>query len=204
MVSIARGRRAPEEGPEWGCFIRRAREESESHVKTFFYLTLHNLPPRAAKDVMSGLESQALLLMGDFKAEEIANLLWAYARLGFTPNTGGLVAGLERRATQVVDDFQPQGIAMTILAYATLGIQPGAGLVAGLERRAVAVVGDFKPQEIANTLWGYARLGIQPELQVTLPLGKCQIPRHTFKFAPSRNRLVRRSLSREDSKLCLP
>ena len=60
---------------------------------------------------------------GTFKAQEVANTLWAYARMGREHGVG-LRRSLEERILQVVADFMSQDIADTKLAYS----QMGAGL----------------------------------------------------------------------------
>jgi len=127
--------------------------------------TLHTLaktrrrPPYA--DMLRALEAQALVVRGDFNAQNIANTLWAFATLGFRPSKA-LLVGLTEQTVAVQGDFKAQEISNTLWAFATLGLQPSEELMAGTMKQAVAVQGDFNPQNIANTLWAFATLGLQP------------------------------------------
>jgi hypothetical protein len=75
---------------------------------------------------MRVLEGQADALAGTFKALDVANTLWAYAKMGREPGAG-LMRGLEGRAEALWDTFNAQIVANTLWAYATMGREPGAG-----------------------------------------------------------------------------
>ena len=107
------------------------------------------------------LDGRAEALAGTFKAQDVANTLWAYATMGREPGAG-MMRALEGRAEALAGSFIAQGVANTLWAYATMGREPGTGLLRALEGRAEAVAGTFKAQEVANTLWAYATMGREP------------------------------------------
>jgi hypothetical protein len=104
--------------------------------------------------VLEALEQRAEALGGTFKAQNVANTLWAYATMGQEPGAG-VMRGREGRAEAVAGTFNAQNVANTLWAYATMGREPGAGMMRGLEGRAEALGGTFNSQGVANTLWAY-------------------------------------------------
>jgi hypothetical protein len=104
------------------------------------------------KGVRRLLEGRAEALAGTFKAQEVANILWAYATMGREPGKG-LMTELEGRLEALAGTFIAQEVANTLWAYATMGQEPGKGLMRLLEGRAEALAGTFKAHDVANTLW---------------------------------------------------
>ncbi|WP_422491352.1 DUF1601 domain-containing protein, partial [Endozoicomonas sp. ALE010] len=105
----------------------------------------------------------------DIGAQEIANLLWAMAKLvdngqKRTPEFNEAVAVLMPHVNTQKKQFIPQGIANLLWAMAKLvdnEQQQTQGLkeaVAALLPHVNAQKADFKPQEIANLLWAMAKL----------------------------------------------
>ena len=113
------------------------------------------------------MESHSASCSANFKPKDIANTLWAYAKLGASIGVE-LMSGLEAQAISRVGDFRPQEVSQTLWAYANLGLSVGQELLKGLEVRAASLVGDFKPQEVASILWAYAVMNICPSSGVLL------------------------------------
>jgi len=103
------------------------------------------------------LSDQVPRVVDDFKPQELANTVWAWATMRHQPSDKVLIA-LERRVLACVDDFDPQNLANTVWAWATMRHQPSADALAALERRMLACVDDFNPQELTNTSWAVAML----------------------------------------------
>jgi hypothetical protein len=61
------------------------------------------------------LEGRAEALAGTFKAQEVANTLWAYATMGREPGAG-VMRGLEGRAEALAGTFNAQNVANTLWA----------------------------------------------------------------------------------------
>ena len=83
------------------------------------------------------MATAAQLCMGDFKSQELTNIVWAFAtvssgRFRFSP---GQVAKVETMGPLDMQLF-------TVLAKA-----------------ANRWIGDFKAQELANTAWAFAKVG---------------------------------------------
>jgi len=129
---------------------------------------------------MSELEGRAEALAGTFKAQEVANTLWAYATMGQEPGAG-LMRGLEGRAEALAGTFNAQDVANTLWAYARMGREPGAGLRYSLEERILQVLADFTSQGGFNTRWAYSHLGFFLPAEVE----SCFAARHNAHVASS-------------------
>jgi very-short-patch-repair endonuclease/precorrin-6B methylase 2 len=107
------------------------------------------------------MSSEAVAKAKDFNPQNIANLLWALATSGVSPNAA-LVQAMSSEAVAKAKAFNPQDIANLLWALATLGVSPSAALVQAMSSEAVAKAKAFKPQEIANLLWALATSGVSP------------------------------------------
>ena len=65
--------------------------------------------------MMKELEGRAESLAGTFKAQGVANTLWAYATMGREPGAG-VMRGLEGRAESLAGTFNAQHVANTLWA----------------------------------------------------------------------------------------
>ncbi|MBO9484649.1 RAP domain-containing protein, partial [Salinisphaera sp. G21_0] len=125
----------------------------------------------------------------DIGTQEIANLLWAMAKLvnngqERTPELKEAVAALLSNVNAQKDQFIPQHIANLLWAMAKL-VDNGQERTAELKEAVAALLphvniqkAHFKPQEIANLLWAMAKLvdngqdqtpGLQEALAALLP-----------------------------------
>uniref|UniRef100_UPI0013D6949F RAP domain-containing protein n=1 Tax=Endozoicomonas acroporae TaxID=1701104 RepID=UPI0013D6949F len=105
----------------------------------------------------------------DFNPQEIANLLWAMAKLvdngqEQTPELNEAVAALLPHVSAQKANFTPQGIANLLWAMAKL-VDNGQKRTLGLNEAVASLLPDvnaqkanFNPQEIANLLWATAKL----------------------------------------------
>ena len=96
----------------------------------------------------------------EFKSQEVANILWAFATLGIQKEA--LFDELTTRALQISGSFNSQEIANILGTFATLGINNEA-LFNKLAERALQISGSFNSQDVSNTLWAFATLDIQNE-----------------------------------------
>ncbi len=71
---------------------------------------------RGGLDVGAGGAVEAVARV--FKAQEVANTLWAYATMGWEPGAG-LMRDLEGRAEALAGTFNTQDVANTLWEYAT-------------------------------------------------------------------------------------
>jgi hypothetical protein len=92
---------------------------------------------------------RAEALAGTFKAQEVANTVWAYATMGRGPGTG-LMRALEGLAEALAGTLKAQEVANTLWAYALKG------------RRGRTTWSD----NVANTLWAYATMGRRGGMQL--------------------------------------
>ncbi|CAO5678823.1 MAG: hypothetical protein NEHIOOID_00987 [Holosporales bacterium] len=90
-----------------------------------------------------------------FNAQNIANSLWAFAKLEKSSVPDVLLQAITESN---IADFSPQNIANCIWAFAKLGVQAPSAL---LQAITVDNVRDFNAQGIANCLWAFAKFGRQ-------------------------------------------
>ena len=107
------------------------------------------------------LESLTAIILDkipECKPQQLANIAWAFATLGY--ENKALFESLGAEAVRKIRDFNPQDIANTAWAFATLGYENKA-LFESLGVEAVRKIRDFNPQNIANTAWAFATLGYE-------------------------------------------
>ncbi|DBA96718.1 TPA: hypothetical protein ACH3X1_015560 [Trebouxia sp. C0004] len=96
-----------------------------------------------------------------FSARNIANTLWALAKMMHNPGDAFLNSlGVE--AGKKVTDFNAQNHANTVWAFATLGHNPGTDVLRVMAKDAEGKVGKFTAQNMSNTLLAYAKLEHHP------------------------------------------
>jgi very-short-patch-repair endonuclease len=98
----------------------------------------------------------------DFEPQTIANLMWAFATAGVSPDAA-LVQAMSSAAVSKSKDFKPQEIANLMWASATSGVSPDAALIQAMSSAAVSKSKDFNPQNIANLMWAFATSGVSPD-----------------------------------------
>jgi hypothetical protein len=116
---------------------------------------------KPAAGLLEAMQRQAMATAGDFKPQNVANVVWALATMGVKP-AAGLLEAMQRQAMATAGDFNPHNVANLAWALATMGVKPAAGLLEAMQGRARATAGDFKPQEVANLLWALATMGVTP------------------------------------------
>jgi hypothetical protein len=129
---------------------------------------------------MRVLEGRAEAMAGTFNSQNVANALWAYAKMGWKPGAGRMRV-LEGRAEAVAGTFDAQNVAHALWAYATMRREPGAGLMRVLEERTQVIAGTFDAQQVANTLRAYATMGRKPGAKLMRVLeGRAEAMAGTF------------------------
>ena len=121
-------------------------------------------PTAAQRQLADALGAAAVpvALARRFRPQEIANSVWAVARLGqCAPD---LLAALADGAAAQVQDFTAQGLSNAVWGMATLG-SVHAGLMAAVAGAVRQRVAEFNAQEVSNTLWAFAKL--EPKLRGT-------------------------------------
>ncbi len=68
---------------------------------------------RPQERLFSVVEQRAEAIAGEFKPQEVANTLWAYAPMGRNPGER-LMRLLEKRAEAISGEFKPQGVLNTL------------------------------------------------------------------------------------------
>jgi hypothetical protein len=98
--------------------------------------------------------------LGTFNSQELANTLWALAKLDRRPGAT-LQRLLDDAVCWQVDEFKPQELANTLWAMAKLG--HGDDAVLGVLERAVRRAAErLNANELTQVLWAHAKLGRAP------------------------------------------
>ena len=97
----------------------------------------------------------------DVIIQEIANIMWAYAKLEFDPGQS-LCAAAAHRLLRVVHRATPQNLANLLWAYAKLAQSPGDECMQALTSRLQQQAQNADPQVVANTLWACAEVAWAP------------------------------------------
>ena len=92
--------------------------------------------------------------VGEFNAQDLANMAWALAEVGQLD--AQLFTALARTAERCVGELKTQDLANTAWAFAAAG-QPDAPLFMALTRAAEGRVRDFKEQGSHMILWALSR-----------------------------------------------
>ena len=96
---------------------------------------------------------------GRMNAQEVANSLWAVAKLGGARGTG-LDAVLLGRVQELAAQLEPQHVSNVLWAMATQGAAPPPKLRLALEAQATRLAPRMNAQAVANVLWAYGTLGL--------------------------------------------
>ena len=108
-------------------------------------------------------------MLPHFKAQELANLLWALATMGHYPGPAALDA-LAAAAAGVAGRMKPQELANSCWAWATLRHFPGPRVMDAMLAAAAAALPHFKSQELGNLMWAAARLAYMPASRLAEPV----------------------------------
>jgi hypothetical protein len=126
--------------------------------------TLHIMAKQRYKTkgpLLLALEGRAEAVAGELSAQEVSNVLWAYATMGRMPGER-MMGLLEGRSEAIAGQFSSQHVANLLWAYATMGRKPGERMMGLLEGRSEAIAGQFSSQHVANVLWVYAKMARKP------------------------------------------
>jgi len=142
--------------------------------------------------VNGGLEDQmaegslALLLvsrteevLGRMGGREIANVLYAHARLHTLGRVHGgdrilavLVARASAHAEKGAQDFNAQEVSNVLWALAKMEIGAPAQLLEAMETRALATAALWDPQGVANLFWAFAKMERTPSAALLAAMGR--------------------------------
>ncbi|EKX45921.1 hypothetical protein GUITHDRAFT_163172 [Guillardia theta CCMP2712] len=115
----------------------------------------------------TGQEEEQVPGLQEFKPQEVSNILWSYATVGFSSPTVFKLLAFEilRRGLR---EFVPQDVANSVWAYVTVG-QSTKELLhvveSDAERRGLSA---FKNQELANLIWAFAKADYPMDLLLRL------------------------------------
>ena len=115
-------------------------------------------------DALEVIAENAIKRLDKFKAQELNNLAWGFARLGHrSEKAEKLFAGVAKELVQRTWQFKPQDIGTTLWSLATAGCYDYEAFNAGASRLNTRQIRTFKPQEMSNTVWAIATAGFAPK-----------------------------------------
>jgi len=115
-------------------------------------------------DALEVIAENAVKRLDKFKAQELNNLAWGFARLGHrSEKAEKLFAGVAKELVQRTYQFKPQDIGTTLWSLATAGCYDYEAFNAGASRLNTRQIRSFKPQEMSNTVWAIATAGFAPK-----------------------------------------
>ncbi|KAK9842858.1 hypothetical protein WJX74_003528 [Apatococcus lobatus] len=90
-------------------------------------------------------------------ARNLANIVWAFAKMEYDPGQQLLQEVADELATKAAS-CNPQNVANSVWAFGSLGFHPGDDDLQKLAEAAKDKLNDFVPQNLSNTLLGFAKL----------------------------------------------
>ncbi|KAK9864416.1 hypothetical protein WJX84_005546 [Apatococcus fuscideae] len=108
--------------------------------------------------------SEATKKLNKFNAQNIANLIWAFASLAQSGDKStfiDLFDGAAAAAEKQMGSFSPQNAANTIWAFAKLE-HPVPSLMKAVAGHAEWSIKEYQPQSVANLVWALATLQGEP------------------------------------------
>jgi hypothetical protein len=115
-------------------------------------------------DALEVIAENAIKRLDRFKAQELNNLAWGFARLGHrSEKAERLFVGVAKELVQRTWQFKPQDIGTTLWSLATAGCYDYEAFNAGASRLNIRQIRTFKPQEMSNTVWAIATAGFAPK-----------------------------------------
>ncbi|GIL57480.1 hypothetical protein Vafri_12711 [Volvox africanus] len=111
------------------------------------------------------LERAVAVHLPEFKGRQLANTLWAVAKLGYRPSERWLEVLLMRASAQM-HTFNPQHLANTLYALMLLRYMPPPAWLESFYATAGQRLHGFGPGELSHLCYAAGKLGLQPGLQL--------------------------------------
>ena len=117
---------------------------------------LSNDLEKEQKNIIAAIAAAAVGRIDEFDASGLANMAWAFAKLGFGDQK--LFEAIATAAVKKINEFKPRNLSNLAWAYATLGIS-NQNLFEAVAATALKKINEFNAQNLSNTAWAYATLG---------------------------------------------
>ncbi|GLI67976.1 hypothetical protein VaNZ11_012312 [Volvox africanus] len=111
------------------------------------------------------LERAVAVHLPEFKGRQLANTLWAVAKLGYKPSERWLEVLLMRASAQM-HTFNPQHLANTLYALMLLRYMPPPAWLESFYATASQRLHSFGPGELSHLCYAAGKLGLQPGHQL--------------------------------------
>ena len=99
------------------------------------------------------------------RAQQLANIIWAFATLDFLP-IDQFLESLAEEAVKKRSGFNPQNVANMLWAFAKLEYKPLCPLVSTLAEEAAVKLQEFNSQNVSNMLWAFAKFDFVPDKEL--------------------------------------
>ena len=99
------------------------------------------------------------------RAQQLANIIWAFATLDFLP-IDQFLESLAEEAVKKRSGFNPQNVANMLWAFAKLEHKPLCPLVSTLAQEAAVKLHEFNSQNVSNMLWAFAKFDFVPDKEL--------------------------------------
>jgi hypothetical protein len=104
-------------------------------------------------ETLETIADSALPRLERFKAQELNNLAWGFARLGHrTEKAEKLFEGVAKQLKQRIHQFKPQDVGTTLWSFSTAEYFDLDAFRTGASRLNFQHIRSFKPQEMSNTV----------------------------------------------------
>eukprot|EP00984_Skeletonema_dohrnii_P013477 scaffold5585_cov94-Skeletonema_dohrnii-CCMP3373.AAC.4 len=112
-------------------------------------------------DLFDHIATQAALRSAEFNAQELSNMMWAYAIVDKPHALLFEVMGDQVVASVHLGAFKPQNLANIVWAYAKAGVHhPKLFEKVANHAARIDVLYGFNSQDLANTAWAFATAGV--------------------------------------------
>jgi hypothetical protein len=107
--------------------------------------------------MLANIADASLDSIGQFIAQDISNMVWAFATLKISNPSLFRSVGDAVVKMNDLNEFKPQGLAITVWAYASMDLQ-NTGLFQKIADHIVELRGmkSFQPQNFSNIVWAFA------------------------------------------------
>jgi len=154
-----------------GFIAQRSAEFNPVNVATALRKVLEakqafTAAPEHADQMVRALEERLEATLSDFKPQDIATSVWAFAKMRSKPGQRVLHA-IETRVVATAREFNSQDVAQTMWAFAKMGVRPREPAMGLLLQRTEANAAQFNAQDISNALWALATFEQTPPATFT-------------------------------------
>jgi hypothetical protein len=115
-----------------------------------------NLQINPGEDVLSEYAAYCIRSMDTFTPQNVSNVVWAFAKLGYF--NADLFKAASWRGLETMHAFTPQSVANFLWAYATIDKPPEPAFLRAAVAHSLGQLDQWAPQNLSNVAWALACL----------------------------------------------